>query len=960
MNVKQTPGKITKGTIKIFLNNINGFASKQTSLLNIINQERPTFVCLVETKVRRLKSYVIKGYKDIVTRNVKKGKGGMLVAVRNNTASSVKETTFGCNQNILAVEVAFGKLVFRVILCYGPQEEYSVDERNEFYDDLAIEIENSFMNNSIPMIMGDFNAKIELIDNEITAITNNGQLLLNVLNKYELSVCNFHPEAEGYYTRISKKKGKQEKSLLDYVVTTESAFEYLSEFITDEDKIMTPFRTIKLKKGIRAVYSDHCSISASFNIPHEISKEAPVKRWIINQPGLEKFTELTEPPFMEVEDVGVDMNYNRCINKIKEVMGKCFKEKTLKINNNDELDVNDNRISKIVKQLKQYRKKGKSQRITANIYIQKVKDLILEKVNQENMKKVQDAYVKLSEDGKFSSNLFWKLCKSVCGKQRDNKTSVIINETTEIFGEGAIINAYKEEFSYRLRNRKIEDGLEDYQESLELLVSLYLENAEAVKAQYNFTMDELIEIIKNLANKKAPGLDGITTELLKAAGDGLLQAVLDLFNYMKNNVVVPHQWEQVVITTIYKGKGKKKELVNYRGIFLTSVLCKIFEKLIQKRIDVVLNTVSKFQAGGRKRSTVDQLFLLRGALDHMAYLKKPAYITLYDYRQAFDSLWLKESILSLWNLGIRDVYLPLIYKLNEKAVVTVNTPYGRTSPFVVDQIVKQGDVLASNICSVSTGEICDQDFGAPIGLLSLRPLAFVDDILKLNTKTDDVRSSHAHTLSFSKLKKLDLNEPKCCGLTVGGKKNTNFPELYINDILVQIVKSAKYLGDIINNKNNNEDMLIERGNKAIGKLISIFAAVNEVTLGAFLYNALLLMYHSYYLAAIIFNCQSWTNISNKDITKLQTLQLKYLKKMIRVPQATANCFVFLETGILPIEHEIWRRQFTYLHSILNLDSDDPVRTMYDQQKKLPGERNWANNMEKLRLRYSISFDDRIE
>ena len=27
------------------------------------------------------------------------------------------------------------------------------------------------------------------------------------------------------------------KSLLDYVVTTESAFEYLSEFITDEDKI---------------------------------------------------------------------------------------------------------------------------------------------------------------------------------------------------------------------------------------------------------------------------------------------------------------------------------------------------------------------------------------------------------------------------------------------------------------------------------------------------------------------------------------------------------------------------------------------------------------------------------------------------------------------------------------------------------------------------------------------------
>ena len=79
--------------------------------------------------------------------------------------------------------------------------------------------------------------------------------------------------------------------------------------------------------------------------------------------------------------------------------------------------------------------------------------------------------------------------------------------------------------------------------------------------------------------------------------------------------------------------------------------------------------------------------------------------------------------------------------------------------------------------------------------------------------------------------------------------------------------------------------------------------------------------------------------------------------MLRVPQATANCFVFLETGVLPIEHEIWRRQFTYLHTILNLQSDDPVRAMYNQQKKLPGEKNWANNMEELRIRYNLAPTD---
>ena len=37
---------------------------------------------------------------------------------------------------------------------------------------------------------------------------------------------------------------------------------------------------------------------------------------------------------------------------------------------------------------------------------------------------------------------------------------------------------------------------------------------------------------------------------------------------------------------------------------------------------------------------------------------------------------------------------------------------------------------------------------------------------------------------------------------------------------------------MINNKNNNDDLLNDRGNKATAKLISIFATVTDVTLGA--------------------------------------------------------------------------------------------------------------------------------
>ena len=283
------------------------------------------------------------------------------------------------------------------------------------------------------------------------------------------------------------------------------------------------------------------------------------------------------------------------------------------------------------------RKVPTAQRLISNMYIEKIKEIQAETVHQQNIAKLQEAYSNLAENGKFSTNCFWKMCKSINKKRTDNKSSIIINENIEIFGEIAIINAYKEEFSYRLRNRKIREGLEDYKHSLERLVSLYLEHAATVRAQDNFTLNELNEIIEKLARKKAPGLDGITTELLKYAGTGLLQALLDIFNYMKNNIVVPHQWEEVLVTTIYKGKGRKKELCNYRGIFLTSVLSKIFEKLIQSRISTILNEVSKFQAGATSnRSPADQLFLLRGAIDHMIYLKRTVYITFYDYKKAFD------------------------------------------------------------------------------------------------------------------------------------------------------------------------------------------------------------------------------------------------------------------------------------------------------------------------------------
>ena len=45
---------------------------------------------------------------------------------------------------------------------------------------------------------------------------------------------------------------------------------------------------------------------------------------------------------------------------------------------------------------------------------------------------------------------------------------------------------------------------------------------------------------------------------------------------------IPEDWNQAYIKNIYKGKGSKKNLSNYRGIILNSHIPKMFEKIIEQ------------------------------------------------------------------------------------------------------------------------------------------------------------------------------------------------------------------------------------------------------------------------------------------------------------------------------------------------------------------------------------------
>ncbi len=472
-----------------------------------------------------------------------------------------------------------------------------------------------------------------------------------------------------------------------------------------------------------------------------------------------------------------------------------------------------------------------------------------------------------------------------------------------------------------------------------------------------FTAQELDRVIKKLKKGKRPGVDEYPPELFIYAGKGVREALLNVINLVKTSRDIPDQWNLMKIVAIYKQKGCKKMLRYYRGIFLAIVISKLFESLIKSRIEPALNNINLLQAGSRtNRRGADNVFLLRGCVDHYVANKRPLYITAYDYEQAFDSLWMENCILALKNLGVSKEMLQLIYNLNKKAIVTVKTPYGMTEPFETEPVVKQGTVLGSALCSSSTGEYCGINTGVEVGNMTVSSLLYVDDVIDLSSNVKDRERYHEHAVIFSRQNNLSLSGTKCYGMAMNC--DDILPLLLIESDGSKCVIPAEviiYLGDVFNEKGNNDDLIKDRIRRGTKASICITSLIRETNLGIYEMSVWLLLYCALFLSTVLFNSETWSRLRVKDIEQLQAMQNKFLKKMVGVSSGTPNSFLFLELGVLPIEAEIHKRQLMFLHRILQLPVDDPVHQMFlnlmilDQK----GEANWWTQVKTLLPKYEL-------
>ena len=92
----------------------------------------------------------------------------------------------------------------------------------------------------------------------------------------------------------------------------------------------------------------------------------------------------------------------------------------------------------------------------------------------------------------------------------------------------------------------------------------------------DFTMEELGKCVNDCANNKATGLDNIPAEVWKC--EGLKQPLLEVCNKVLHGDK-PHIWGRSGILPFPK-KGDLGYAANYRGISLTVIAAKIYNKML--------------------------------------------------------------------------------------------------------------------------------------------------------------------------------------------------------------------------------------------------------------------------------------------------------------------------------------------------------------------------------------------
>ena len=815
--------------IELFYVNINGLNSDKIKNDFFIHDiQRANIICLTETHFSDTQDQSVLencyGFHTTVKKNISRGRNikGVSVYVKEgdnisllNVESLIKERG---NLQILKLNSMHWDHLEDIflIICYVDNRDSKYKDR-EIYENIKQYMIQFKMKNII--IIGDFNGRIGNETNHTNStlperesedqiVNKMGKYLINFCNETSLIIANGRLEnhSKGRCTYYRNQNNEIRKSVIDYLLISESMINYLASF-----EIMQP-----------VIYTDHAPMQIKFQIELKSEFKEPKQssdqnynpaKWI-KPHKWEDDTVFDHVMFtrkckdLNNQILENDLSVGNIYNKLCQINSLCIKtnrKPIRKIVLSSETRTLRKHHRKIVSRWKKFPTAENLSRLMES------KRNLNKKVKADRRKEKKNRLIGLKNARENNDHKrYWQLINENIGvknikhrrsilKASDFQTHIVINDL-KLSSNTCLSSSCMPNM---LQGQKCIDNLDD-----------------------RITKCEIKNALRESKLHKTSGPDRIVYETLSLNEEQTIETLETLYSYVFNHAdEIP--WSSSWITPIFK-KGKKNDPSSYRFINLSSCIEKIMTKIINFRLNDWLiknDVIKKNQTGFKKGSSaLDNIMLVKEIMQVYKNTKRPLVLCFVDLSKAFDSIPKNRMIDKLRRLIPKCKILSVIISVIIKKEYKVLYSGKETQSFKLENGIPQGDVLSPTLFSIYINDFIDilnasKDEIDSVRLfdLELSPLIYADDILLMSESMRGLNSQFKILCKFCAENGLCINYEKTKIMTENFTTNIDKFEVSLNgkQISIEVVDKYKYLGMWISKNNRYHlEQLMAKGKQA--------------------------------------------------------------------------------------------------------------------------------------------------
>jgi hypothetical protein len=536
-----------------------------------------------------------------------------------------------------------------------------------------------------------------------------------------------------------------------------------------------------------------------------------------------------------------------------------------------------------------------------------------------------------------NSKKFWQFYSSSVKlrSDHDDDNQIVINHDGIIVDSPAVVGDVFNTFFTSLNSRSLstaESSEKFVDNQFKELKVAKLVNAPMNTFVFHSTTSIIVgKILAKLCPSSSAGVSGIPSKVLKSCHETIVPILTLLINDCLSSNTIPVDWKTAVVTPLYKSKGDKSDLNNYRGISILPPVAKILEKIMASQIIIYLNfnnILFSGQHGFRSSHSCESaLHELISDLNINRDKKLISLLLFIDFQKAFDLVDTKLLLRKLFHYGFSDSANEMVsnYFMNRQQLVKINSVCSSFKPIKLG--VPQGSVLGPLFFIIFINDL-------PFLLNQFKSKLFADDttLLDSDKELDVLITKFVNKLKllleWCEFNKLDLNLSKTFFMFISSKrcKKLKLPSaINVQGIDIKVVDNFKLLGVIIDNKLNFLQyacQLKKMINKKMYSIKRLFYLSTAVKLQFF--KTFILPYFDYCLSLIIYFpkvvIQKMSNCFNITIYKL--LKIKSNGYITLDSDFNKLNVLLSKFGLFNFTHRVITKIFQFVFS-LKTESDGP-------------------------------------